>query len=73
MIINEENLYKLFEYFSYPKPWIKRYAYLPKTINGQRVWLTHYYRRVNVRTNIFGNRDEYYEYGTLFDVLKDNS
>lgn len=48
-----------------PHPWEKWFAWQPVEINGQRYWFTTVYRR-KLRTGY-----NLYEYGTLFDVLKD--
>lgn len=45
-------------------PWTPWFAWYPvKNIHGQRQWLKTVYRRV------YDN--DWYEYGTIFDVLKD--
>lgn len=52
--------------------WIKKFAWLPvTTISGERVWLKEVYCR---RVPTFVNYDDLnrYEYGTIFDVMKDN-
>lgn len=51
--------------------WEKWFAWHPVAINGKRVWGRMVYRRY-CYTRIFGERfNETYEYGNLFDVLKD--
>lgn len=69
-----------------PTPWERKYALLPKNVNGTVVWLDYYYRRMVWSPYHASNRrmvwtqytavDSYidqewrYEYGTLLDVLK---
>lgn len=49
-------------------PWKSWYAWKPvKDIHGKRHWMKKIYRRVN-------DRDwRKYEYGTIFDVIKDGN
>ena len=49
-------------------PWSKWYAWYPIKVNGNLLWLTHVYRRKVIYT-IKGGQG--YEYGTVFDLLKD--
>lgn len=60
-----------FEFFRYPKPWKKKFAYVPTKVAGNRVWLKTYYQRINIRDDAYGNRNEFIERGTIFDLLKD--
>ena len=55
---------------SYKAPWTKWFAWRPMTVNGKRTWLKVIYRR---RLNTYVDYDNWsrYEYGTIFDVLKD--
>ena len=50
--------------------WQKWFAWKPVKIQGKRVWFKFIYRR-SVR--MYADTDEwgYYEYGTLFDIIKD--
>ena len=50
-------------------PWEKWFAWYPVKIAGRRVWLKTIYRR-NILSYV--DMDDWirYEYGTLFDVLK---
>lgn len=51
------------------EPWAKWFAWRPVKIQGKRVWLKTIYRRyimVLVDNSDWGH----YEYGTLFDILK---
>lgn len=52
------------------EPWHKWFAWHPITIHGKRVWFKTVYRRC---INTYVDFDDWsrYEYGTLFDVLKD--
>lgn len=51
-------------------PWKKWYAWRPVKIKGKRVWMKKVYRRV---INTYVDHDNWtrYEYGDIFDVLKD--
>jgi len=51
-------------------PWHKWFAWRPVKVHGKRVWLRNVYRRC---INTYVDYDDWsrYEYGTLFDVLKD--
>ena len=51
-------------------PWQQWFAWRPVKIHGRRVWLKTVYRRC---INTYVDYDDWsrYEYGTLFDVLKD--
>lgn len=48
------------------KPW---FAWRPVKINGQRIWLKTVYRRC---INTYVDMDDWsrYEYGTIFDIVK---
>lgn len=50
-------------------PWEQWYAWRPIKVNGKRVWLKKVYRRC---INTYVDHDDWkrYEYGTIFDVLK---
>lgn len=50
-------------------PWKKWFAWRPVKVNGKRVWLKKIYRRC---INTYVDHDDWkrYEYGTVFDVLK---
>lgn len=51
-------------------PWQQWFAWRPVKIHGKRVWLKTVYRRC---INTYVDFDDWsrYEYGTVFDVLKD--
>ncbi len=51
--------------------WEKWFAWRPVKIHGKRKWLTTVYRRSIIS---YVDMDDWlqYEYGTLFDVLKDS-
>ncbi len=51
-------------------PWQKWFAWRPVTIKGRRIWLKSVYRR---RINTYVDHDDWarYEYGDMFDILKD--
>ena len=55
---------------SYKAPWEPWFAWRPVKIKGNRVWLKKVYRR---KTNTYVNYDDWsrYEYGDMFDVLKE--
>lgn len=52
------------------EPWAKWFAWRPVKIHNKRVWFKTVYRRC--RWHYGGDNGEYavWEYGTLFDVLK---
>jgi hypothetical protein len=51
-------------------PWQSWFAWRPVKIHGQRKWLKTVYRRC---INTYVDMDDWkrYEYGTIFDVIKD--
>ena len=51
------------------EPWNIWFAWRPVKIHGRRKWLTSVYRRCIV---CYQDMDKwhYYEYGTIFDVMK---
>ncbi len=51
-------------------PWQKWFAWRPVKIRGKRVWLKTVYRRC---INTYVDFDDWsrYEYGTIFDILKE--
>lgn len=51
-------------------PWKKWFAWRPVTINGNRYWFKTVYRRC-VNTYVDMDNWKRYEYGTIFDVLKE--
>ena len=57
-----------------PKPWERHYALLPKNINGERVWLKHYYSRYAwTEYEVNNGLTDYIltkQYGTFIDVLR---
>ena len=50
-------------------PWKKVFAWTPKIIKGKFFWLTNVYIR---ERNRYIYPSQGYEYGTEFDVLRDN-
>lgn len=55
-----------------PTPWVEKFAWLPIPIKGERIWFKKYYvRTVVVTYNNAGELKRIKEYGTIFDVLKD--
>ena len=50
--------------------WAKWFAWRPVKINGKRVWLKQIFRR---RITTYVDMDDWahYEYGTIFDILRD--
>ncbi len=51
-------------------PWKPWFAWRPVKIHGKRIWLKTVYRRC-INTYVDHDDWERYEYGNLFDVLKD--
>ena len=53
-----------------PGPWKQWFAWYPVKVHGQRVWLKTVCRR---KTNVYVDAEGWtrYEYGTVFDLLKD--
>lgn len=51
-------------------PWKPWFAWRPVTVKDKRVWLKKIYRR---KINTYVDMEDWsrYEYGTIFDVLKD--
>lgn len=51
-------------------PWKPWFAWRPVTVNGKRVWMKKIYRR---SINTYVDHDDWtrYEYGTIFDVIKE--
>ena len=51
-------------------PWKPWFAWRPVTIKGKRVWMKKIYRR---KINTYVDMDDWarYEYGNIFDVIKD--
>lgn len=55
-----------------PDPWEKWFAWKPVVdIHGERWWMKTVYRRLGKATYANVITGPYYEYGTIFDVLKD--
>lgn len=52
-------------------PWKPWFAWRPVKIHGERVWLKTVYRRC-INTYVDYDDWERYEYGNIFDVLKDD-
>ena len=54
------------------KPWVKWFAWRPVKVHGKVKWLRQVYRREIPKT--YATYDDWtrYEYGTLFDVIKDS-
>lgn len=55
---------------SHKAPWEPWFAWRPVKVKGNRVWFKKVYRR---KTNTYVNYDDWarYEYGDMFDVLKE--
>jgi hypothetical protein len=51
--------------------WQKWFAWHPVKIHGRRAWMTTVYRRT-IDTYVDTNVWQRYEYGTIFDLLKDS-
>ena len=51
--------------------WQKWFAWHPVKIHGRRIWLKTVYRRC-INTYVDFDDWSHYEYGTLFDLLKDS-
>jgi hypothetical protein len=51
-------------------PWQKWFAWYPVTIHGNSTWLKTIYRR-KINTYVDMNEWSYYEYGTVFDIIKE--
>jgi hypothetical protein len=57
-------------YFSGPEgPWVPMFAWKPVKIKNRWYWLTKVFRR---EKNILVIPYQGYEYGDMFDVLRDN-
>ena len=54
-------------------PWKKWFAWHPVKVNGKRVWMKTIYRRYNWAKSTDFPFGEGYDYGTIFDVLKDTN
>jgi hypothetical protein len=52
-------------------PWEKKFAWFPVTVHGKRKWLTTVYRKRYPGSGDQRLLPPYYEYGNLFDVLRD--
>jgi hypothetical protein len=55
----------------YRNPWHKHFAALPVMVHGKYKWMTTVWRR---QVEVYGdakNEPPRYEYGNLFDVIKD--
>jgi hypothetical protein len=64
--------------YDVPKPWVfkhpwhQHFVVLPVTIHGKRHWMTTVWRR---QIEVFGDakfEPPRYEYGNMFDVIKDD-
>ena len=52
-------------------PWEQFFAWLPVRVHGKRKWLTKVWRK---QVTVYGDKrmePEYYIYGNIFDVIKD--
>lgn len=51
-------------------PWKPWFAWRPVQVNGKRIWMKKIYRR---SINTYVDHDDWtrYEYGNIFDVIKD--
>ena len=54
-------------------PWKKWFAWYPVKINGKRVWMKTVYRKYIWEKSSSFPFSEEYDYGTIFDVLKDTN
>ena len=54
-------------------PWKKWFAWHPVKINGKRIWMKTIYRKYNWAKSTDFPFGEGYDYGTIFDVLKDSN
>lgn len=56
-----------------PKPWERKYALLPKNVNGTWVWREYYYRRMvwaeYKAVDGYPDHEWRWQYGTFMDVL----
>lgn len=52
-------------------PWKEWFAWRPVKVHGKRVWLKRVYRRRPAHWSVEYDNWKRYEYGTVFDVLKD--
>lgn len=50
--------------------WCKWFAWYPVTVNNERIWLKTVYRRECSRHTFAGSK-YWYEYTTMFNMLKD--
>ena len=53
-------------------PWKKWFAWRPVEIHGNRIWFKTVYRRC-INTYVDYDNWKRYEYGDIFDVIKDES
>lgn len=77
------NLVKIISRNATPTPWSKHYAMLPvRDMHGKWHWCETVFARRNWRSKVSTNKnngivttkwEQIMEYGTLFDVLKDNN
>lgn len=52
--------------------WEEWFAWRPVKVNGKRVWLKRVYRR-DLNTPVEFDNWRKYDYGTIFDVIKDGN
>jgi hypothetical protein len=52
-------------------PWEKKFAWFPVTVHSKLKWLTTVYRKRYAVSGDQRNLPPMYEYGNLFDVIKD--
>jgi hypothetical protein len=52
-------------------PWEPWFAWYPIKIRGGKVWLRKVYRRC-INTYVDHDDWKHYEYGTIFDIIKDD-
>ncbi len=53
--------------------WDKKFAWLPTTVNGNRIWVSYFYERVGVHKYAISELMTHItkvQRGTIFDVLK---
>ena len=65
------DILKVFVFNTSPSPWTKKFAWLPVTVQGNRIWFKPYYARIVTKGfTPIGNIERKWEYGTIFDVMK---
>ncbi len=67
---NMEDMMESVQAEAKPEPWQKWFAWHPVTIKGNRRWLKSVYRRNSLKITMHGIAHAW-EYGDMFDVLKE--